>query len=266
MTDDDEYKWPTNRLIDEALFHACSTAWLEEVQSLLDRGANPNSPYYPPDSPCPQVDARYCIHEAAQNEDLRVFDLLVERGANPKQGNVWGQQPLAFAVCKNSLEMVKHLVELGNDPTAEDLDGGSVLSHAALNPDVRVLEYLLEQGAKPSTDDQNELGQALRYGTPERMRFFLSHGWRVEDLLPMFFNGAPLENIRLVLEAGFDPNTIDGESFWDGVPDGHPHPMVEDLDPARRALFEEFGATPDKIDLTNWQVRRVAQLVRAGLL
>ena len=244
--------FPSNRLIDEALFHACSTAGREEVQSLLNRGANPNAPYYYPDATTPEVDAHYCIHEAACNEEIAIFDLLVEHGANPKQTNIWGQQPLAFAAINNCLEMVKHLVELGNDPRAEDSDGGTVLSHAALNPDVRVLEFLLEQGAKPSTGDQNELGQALRVGTPERMRFFLSHGWRIGDLSPMFFHGAPLENIRLALEEGFDPNTIDGESFFGVEPDGHPHPMVEDLDPERRALFEEFGATPDKVDLRDW--------------
>ena len=148
--------------------------------------------------------------------------------------------------------MVKHLVESGNDPRADDLDGGSVLSNAALNPDIRVLEYLLSQGAEPNTGDQNELGLALQRGTPERMRFFLSHGWNVKRISPMFFHGAPLENIRLALEEGFDPNTIDGEWLFDGNPIGNPHPMVDDLDEERRALFKEFGASPETIDLTDW--------------
>lgn len=243
---------PVARPIDEALFHACATASLGEIRRLLNQGADPNAPHYGPEATIPEVDAGYCIQQAACNPDIAVFDLLVEHGADPKQTNIWGQQPLAFAVSENSLEMVKHLVALGNNPTARDLDGGSVLSHAALNPDPQVLEYLIAHGAEPNTGDQNELGRALQEGTPERVRFFLSHGWRPKDLDPMFFRGAPLENIRIVLEAGFDPNTIDGEVLDGEEPTGNPHPMVEDLDPERRALFEEYGATPGKVNLTDW--------------
>lgn len=37
----------SNRLIDDTLFHACSTEVREVVQSLLDRGTNPNAPNDP---------------------------------------------------------------------------------------------------------------------------------------------------------------------------------------------------------------------------
>ena len=38
MPGEDKYKWPTNRPIDEALYHACSTGSCEEVRALLARG------------------------------------------------------------------------------------------------------------------------------------------------------------------------------------------------------------------------------------
>lgn len=253
--DDELVDFPSNRLIDEALFHACSTATYWEVKALLDQGANPNAPYYHRyDGWRRDTDDYYCIHEAARNPDIAVFDLLVQYGANPKQPDYWGSQPLSYAVVKGPLEMVKHLVELGNNPNLCNDDGASVMSEAALNPDVRVLEYLLEHGAELGNcaSSQNELGQALQRGTPERMRFFLSHRWNVKRISPMFFHGAPLENIRLALEEGFDPNTIDGEGLFDGNPIGNPHPMVDDLDEERRALFKEFGASPETIDLTDW--------------
>jgi hypothetical protein len=251
MTDEEENKWPTNRLIDEALFHACSTASVAEVRSLLDRGADPNTPYYPPKEDgdgLPELDAEYCIHEAARNKDMRVLELLVERGVNPNQTTFWGLQPLAYAVGKNSLEMVKRLIELGNKADREDLDGGSVMSMAALNPDVRVLEYLMAHGAVLDwgASSESELGQAVRDGTPERVRFFLDHGARIQ-ISDEFIREAPLENLRILLEAGYDPDTVT-DSIWDSERQiGHPHRLVEGLDPERQALFAEFGAKRAKV-------------------
>ena len=141
------------------------------------------------------------------------------------------------------MEMVKRLVELGNDPKASHVNGGTVMSMSALNPDVRVPEYLLECGAKLDwgASDQSELGQAVQYGTPERVRFFLEHGANIQ-IGGMFIPDAPLENLRILLEAGFDPDAFAGDSWMDGKQEGNPHRLFEELDPERQALFAEFGA------------------------
>lgn len=246
----EEYKWPTNRLIDEALFHACSTGSLEEVRSLLDQGADPNVLHYPPEEEggSPELDVEYCIHMAACNKDMRVLELLVERGVNPNQALPWGHQPVAYAAKCNGLEIVKRLVELGNDPKAWHVNGNSVMSMAALNPDVRVLEFLLGQGAEldGGASSASELGQAVRDGTPDRVRFFLDHGADI-DISTQFIPKAPLENLRVLLEAGFDPGTM---TDWQQISENQvrlPHPLVEDLDPERQALFAEFGTKKAKV-------------------
>ena len=234
--------------LNEALFKACSKGSLEEVRSLLDQGADPNAPYFYDDygDGKRDTDDFYCIHEAACNPDIRVFDLLVERGANPMQPDFWGSQPLAYAAKENSLEMVRHLVELGNNPDNCDLDGVSVLSRAALNPDIKVVEFLLERGAKLDNcaSGFEELLQAVCEGTPDRVRFFIQHGSSLKLSPSKILNEAPLENLRIVLEAGFDPNIVTDDWRFEDKQIGNPHPLVDDLEPERRALFIKFGARP----------------------
>ena len=188
--------------LDDALFKACSKATLEEVQSLLDQGANPTLPHWE-EAWCDGLpEDYYCVHEAACNPDLRVFDLLVERGADPNIFDVYDRQPLALAAANNTLAMVRHLVELGNNPDNPDFDGGSVLTYAALNPDIQVVEFLLEQGAQLDNCDPyiSELAQAIRKGTPERVRFFVEHGSSL-DIVDELCDNAPAENISALREA-----------------------------------------------------------------
>lgn len=228
--------------LDEELYRACAKGSFEEVLALLDKGADPNAPHLEPPwpddlDPGIYTEDYYCVHEAAMNPDIRVFDLLVERGANPNQFEYWARQPLAYAGKFNKLEMVRRLVELGNNPDTCDDDGGTVLSWSALNPDVRVVEFLLDQGAEIDNTcvGHTELDIVLREGTPDRVRFFVERGSDMESLWSGSFLTAPVENIRAVLECGFDPN------FDNGKDGGR---LVDTLDPARRALFLEFGAKP----------------------
>ena len=226
--------------IDDALFKACAKGSFDEIRALLDQGANPALPHWE-EAWCDGLPEDYfCIHEAAMNPDIRILDLLIEKGADPNEGNFYGQQPLAYACRFNSLDMVRHLVELGNDPSRYDLDGGSVLSWAAVNPDVRVLEFLLAHGAEIGGcgAGQTELDEALRGGTPDRIRFFVEHGAPLDFISSDRIKAASLENVRALLECGYDPNSPE----YDG---GDDSPLLVDvLDSERRAVFIEFGAKP----------------------
>ena len=141
----------------------------------------------------------------------------------------------ALRVLKEAFYVVD--VELGNDPARCDDDGGTVLSWSALNPDARVLEFLIEHGAGigDACFGGTELDIALKEGTPDRVRFFVEHGSDLECISMYSFIDAPLENIRVLLECGLNPD------YEDAYGDGR---LVDILDPARKALFVEFGAKP----------------------
>ena len=230
------------RTIDIKLYQACAKGSVKKVESLIGQGADPSAPYWvkpwPEDlDPDIYTEDYYCVHEAAQNPDIHVIDLLVAHGVDPNRCEYWGRQPLAYAGRFNSLEMVKHLVELGNDPARCDDDGGTVLSWSALNPDARVLEFLIEHGAEIEDTclGGTELDIVLKKGTPDRIRFFVEHGSDLKNISACSFMNAPLENIRMLLECGLDPDYEDADG------DGR---LVDILDPTRKALFVEFGAKP----------------------
>lgn len=232
-----DYLYKKNRKIDVELYNAVSTDSLESIKSLIATGADPHAciiqqNYLSPDDA--NMDETYfIIHEAARNPDISVLQYLISLGVNPNVYDYWGCQPLSYAAFNNSLEIIQYLVELGNDPCKHDDDGGNVISHAALNPDIRVLEYLLSKGADIDTvSDVTGLINALEKGTIERIQFFLEHGANLEDAMCLIdCNDIPLENLKFILECGFNPNTTND----------YDEKIIDLLDAERRALFIEYG-------------------------
>ena len=221
------------RPIDFDFYLAASRGAVEDLKRLVEQGANPDAPVYT-DYNCDL----YAIHEAALNPDISVLKYIVSLGVAPCRADYLGREPLAFAVQRNSLEMVSYLVDLGNDPCGMDIDGHTVLSEAALNPDIRVLEYLMSKGAHvdDAAEGCTELCHALSEGSVERMQFFIDHGANLSRAMTSACYWAPLKNIRYALEQGYDPNTFEGT-----YTDGHREKVIDKLTPKRRALFEEFG-------------------------
>lgn len=220
------------RQIDVDFYHACRTESVEKLKEMLERGANPNAAWYNDIG-----DDYYPVHQAALNPDFEVLKLVIGAGADPCQNDFWSAQPLAYAVRQGSLEKVQYLIGLGNDPSRVDYDGASVFYNAAANPDVRVLELLLEYGVDKNdgADDMTPLSRALVDSTPERVKWLADHGAWMCDAVEQRAYRTPLENLRAILECGYDPNTFDEDSEDTKV--------IDHLDPRRQALFEEFGGT-----------------------
>lgn len=175
-----------NRPIDLFFHEKVATASIDELQELIRNGADPcicivlGGPHYI----IPGM-YEYPIHRAACNPDINVLHLLISHGADPCCYNSEGEQPLAYAVGRNSLEVVKSLVELGNDPSNEGYEGASTLYHAALNPDLRVIEYLMSKGVALDASScavYSELWDALKVGNLARAQFFLGHHADIERL------------------------------------------------------------------------------------
>lgn len=218
------------RQIDVDFYKACQGGTVEELKELIARGANPNAPWYNDIG-----DDFYPIHQAALNPDLEVLRYVVSTGAGPCQKDFWSAEPLAYAVRQGSLEKVRYLVGLGNDPAREDMDGQTVIKNAALNPNVDVLDFLLENGADLNEGAWGEgaLPTAVCHGTPERVKYFLDHGADMSDIDEFDLQSAPIENLRVLFEYGYDVYGFDehGEKR-----------LIDHLNPERRTKVEELLA------------------------
>ena len=222
------------------LLECCRSGSLEKVRALLDAGAAADAglPYL--DDGEELLDGYSIVHMAAENPDIRIIEMLMERGADVDVKDVYGNTPLCYAAKGNILEMVRYLVSLGNDPLWENYDGDNLLTFSACNPHKDVLEYFLLQGVDiDGVSDIIPLGKAMRYGTPEDIDFFLTHGADRERALDAAYDCAPLGNIRYLLKKGCNVNAcfdIFGERHdWTKLPEG----------PLRR-LFLEYGAKSDE--------------------
>ena len=229
--------------LEHQLIKCCRNGSPEDVRALLDAGAAADAkmPTFDFDTDWEIFCGYSAVHIAAMNPDIRVIELLVGRGADVNVTDVCGNTPLCCAARENTLEMVRYLVSLGNDPLLENLNGDNLLTIAACNPHKDVPEYFLRQGVDiEGVSDIVPLGEAMRYGTPADMDFFIAHGASMENALACVCQAAPPENIRHLLTKGCDVNAVfspwDGERIdWTRLPDG---PL--------RTLFLEFGAKSDE--------------------
>jgi len=223
------YDHRAEREIDTELYRRIATVTLSEVKGLIAAGAMPDVPVRNDIN-----DDFYTIHRAALNPDIEVLKYIVSLGVDPCRYDFWARQPLSFAVRKNPLEFAQYLVGLGNKANHEDDDGEPVLSEAALNPHTEVLDFLIENGADVNTGGMGDmpLEQAVKHGTSERVKYFIDHGALVKYADDLTLFAAPLENIRLLLENGYDPNKMD---------DFNEAKVIDHLDPERQALLVEFG-------------------------
>lgn len=219
------------REIDLRLYRRLANASLSEVREMIDGGADPKA------MAIDDLGHWHCmIHRAALNPDLEVLKSIVAEGEDPCRMDFWGREPLSFAARQNPLSHVEYLVAMGNRADNEDCDGGTVIAEAALNPHKDVLDYLLEHGADLDAGAMGEepLVIAVNRGSSERVKYFIDHGATITYVDALAAYDAPIANLRVLLECGYDPNQVD-EMGTDRV--------IDHLDPERQKLFEQFGGS-----------------------
>ncbi len=119
----------------------------------------------------------------ARGGDIEQVKILLDQGADPN-ARVGIARPLQIAASGGRLEMMKALIDHGADVNGKSSTGGTALHAGALQGGGDVVRFLLAQGADPkATNDRGE--------TP----------------LHMAVKGdALLENVRMILKAGANPN------------------------------------------------------------
>lgn len=139
--------------------------YLEEIQELIDAGANPNFMF---DSKqigtltleqleeydgYTLMDTRP-LHIAVYAEQPDLIELLLQNGADPNQPDINGNYPLSIAIRKHNSQIIKQILMAGADPMLPDEGGISPLSEAVKMRNPEIVDILLRFGADSDQVDK----------------------------------------------------------------------------------------------------------------
>lgn len=115
---------------------------------------------------------------AAWYGHVPMMALFVERGANPRRANRYGEQPLQLAAWNNHLEAVKWLLEHGATLN-RDGDYWSALHYSVFKGHGELSKYLIERGANINARSPNQstpLMMAAREGHEDLAKTLIERG------------------------------------------------------------------------------------------
>jgi len=149
VTSDEKPDTSSKEDINSQLRIAAGLGRMNEVSSLLDRGADANSPG-PGTEQVPAGGTALMLAVARNHQD--VVRLLLSKGADPNQADQGGGTALIYASWKGNIEIVRMLLKHGANRNATTRDGRTPLT-VARNAGHSEIATLLETY---STDEKQE--------------------------------------------------------------------------------------------------------------
>lgn len=131
--------------LEKQLLNAVEAGDLAKVETLLEKGANPNF----------AKDGDTVLMCATEFGDLRMVSTLFEKGAKKSQVAKNGN-PVTKAAMLGRINALKYFLEKGFPIDVEDAQNRTPLIHAALNGETQMASLLLEAGADPNHRDKNK--------------------------------------------------------------------------------------------------------------
>lgn len=131
--------------IDEQLFDAVLQGKAEEVNKLIEAGANINL--------LNDEVGESPIHVATEKGNVDILKILIENGAHLDMLTRPGYSAAHLAVFSNKLEALKLLLDNGADKNIKDPEGNTLLWSAVMHNNAKkdgaVVKLLLDEGIDP---------------------------------------------------------------------------------------------------------------------
>jgi ankyrin repeat protein/beta-lactamase regulating signal transducer with metallopeptidase domain len=159
------------------LLRAAHQGDLDEIQRLLDAGADPNF--------TETLEGRWrdvqrsALGGAARGGHLEVARLLLDRGARVDLTPRGDASPLMIAAGHGHEGLVRLLLARGADPNRVVEGDGTPLIAAVRGGEVEIVRLLLAEGAEPDVyveGDESPLYHAIEGGDPDIVRLLLDYG------------------------------------------------------------------------------------------
>jgi ankyrin repeat protein len=162
--------------------------------------------------------ASEAFYGAIRGNDLTQLKALLAQGADVNGRDAKGETPLMYAASVGSAEAMKLLLEHGADANVQNQFGSTALIWSAT--DLAKVELLLAHGANPNLASKRGrtplLVAAMSDGSAPIVRLLVSKGADIQakdflktTALKAAAFGNDTETVRLLLEAGLDPNAAD---------------------------------------------------------
>jgi ankyrin repeat protein len=195
---------------------------------------------------------------AISNGYLDVTKVFLEKGADAKAANKYGNTPLHWAAEKGHLDVVKYLVEeKGADIKAAANNGNTPLYRAARYGNLDVVKYLVEKGANVEAADKygdTSLHWAARFGYWDVVKYLVEKGadFKAADkdggtLLHWAARFGNWDVVKYLVEKGADVKAVDK----DGDTPLHRAAENGNLDVVK-CLVEEKGADVKAANNDGW--------------
>jgi hypothetical protein len=161
---------PTSSGVGWDLVAATDYEAIPVIEKLLDEGADVD-----------MTQQRTALHAAAEQGNLEIVDLLIDRGANVNLMDIHGRVPMYVAIANHHPEVAMRLAEAGTDLGAVTTDGSTVLMAAVRAEDLELARWVLDHGvdvnaARPEKRHATALMMAAGRGNPEMVALLLTRG------------------------------------------------------------------------------------------